>query len=94
MQLHTGAEHMGNVGNRGILKWLQLLWMLLNVRITSRKCLRTVIHSVQHSSTGLFEQNYCLNGLEIKDDSVWYTRQHLRTNVLKILRETSVFGIK
>jgi hypothetical protein len=22
--------------------------------------------------------------LEIKDDSVWYTRQHLRTNVFKI----------
>ncbi len=45
-------------------------------------------------STAQLRWIYRLNGLEIKDDSVWYTRQHLRTNVLKIFAWNCVFGIK
>jgi hypothetical protein len=84
MQLRTGAEHWET--------WLQLFWLLLNVRITSRKCLRTVIHSVQHSSTGLFGQIYCLNGLEIKDDSVWYTRQRCYVYASSLLSPQVIYA--
>jgi hypothetical protein len=49
----TGAEHFGNVVNRRILKNMAaaIETVLLTVRITYRKRLRTVIHTVPYPGT-------------------------------------------
>jgi hypothetical protein len=43
MQLNNGAVHFGNIINHGIIKVAAaLMRLLINVRIMSRICLRTV----------------------------------------------------
>jgi hypothetical protein len=51
---YTGAEHFGNVVNRGILKHMAaaIEAVLKSTQYgTSRKCLRTVIHTVPYPGT-------------------------------------------
>jgi hypothetical protein len=56
MQLQTGAEHCGNMIGRGISKrgCIFVIWLLLNVGITSRKCHKTIY--VLYSSTAREEE--------------------------------------